>query len=577
MAVSKKPYSLDEYYKDKYGGQMAVSPLNRTVSQSPGSVRPVSTVHAGAMQRRKQFLRSMNVTEKSNQTTEQTETTLDTAGGIDTTSLDNLSPEGGALTEKEFNSKLTTADTMRMLEDALASLAEWGNRKFVYNAKESPLYTILQQQAEKEARLASGRAYSRAVANTGGFGSSYATLAAEEAGRQVMEGLDDQQLALYQAAREEFDAERQSALDWYNTAKQLHNDRMALDELQAIEAAAKASGMNTDTYNLLQTAVAEGWYDGTNKATVRNKLETMALGNPNINVDAIMTQLEGGQKAQMTDLASGLSINPTLSGAAEIMAQAKVNGTEAEVLPEVSKQIGQAFTGAITDISGAYNLLGIEPAKWNEMFASYEDPDERAAAQKAYVLDAAGEARKSGMLSGEDYMAIMSQNVRDTLTHIDGSDQSKPATAVSEVVIAMQNYRDAGYMTDSEYEKMLDEISGRVDIEKYVDKQTESVIVKLPEKVAKYVVKHLQHAERKYGLEIDKETEEEITSALTKGGTISTMITICTILPGLGLAAGVVWEAVKWGLDESGASKRFTMEEDQFEALVELEKRKNQK
>ena len=211
------------------------------------------------------------------------------------------------------------------------------------------------------------------------------------------------------------------------------------------------------------------------------------------------------------------------------------------------------------------------------MFASYEDPDERAAAQKAYVLDAAGEARKSGMLSGEDYMAIMSQNVRDTLTHIDGSDQSKPATAVSEVVIAMQNYRDAGYMTDSEYEKMLDEINGRVDIEKYVDKQTESVIVKLPEKVAKYAVKRLQHAERKYGLEIDKETEEEITSALTKGGTISTMITICTILPGLGLAAGVVWEAVKWGLDESGASKRFTMEEDQFEALVELEKRKNQK
>ena len=63
MHVSKKPYSLDEYYKDKYGGQTAVSPLDRAGSQSPGGVGPVSAVHAGSTQRRQQFLRSMNVTD----------------------------------------------------------------------------------------------------------------------------------------------------------------------------------------------------------------------------------------------------------------------------------------------------------------------------------------------------------------------------------------------------------------------------------------------------------------------------------------------------------------------------------
>lgn len=438
MAVSKKPYSLDEYYKDKYGGQMAVSPLNRTVSRSPGSVRPVSAVHAGAMQRRQQILSSMNPIEKPQQPTEQTKTTPDTAGGIDTTSIDNLSPEGGALTEKEFNSKLTTADTMSMLEDALASLAEWGNRKFVYNAKESPLYTILQQQAEKEARLASGRAYSRAVANTGGFGSSYATLAAEEAGRQVMEGLDDQQLALYQAAREEFDAERQSALDWYNTAKQLHYDRMALDELQAIEAAAKASGMNTDTYNLLQTAVAEDWYDGTNKATVRNKLETMALGNPNINVDAIMNQLEGGQKAQMTDLVSGLSINPTLSGAAKIMAQAKVNGTEAEVLPEVSKQITHAFEDALTNKAKGYGVLGYSQEDWSAM--TEEDREDA-------ILEGAIGAYKSGYLSEDGFGHVVMDNVRRELVGVNKSgstalNKARDVLALVNGIIALRDDND---------------------------------------------------------------------------------------------------------------------------------------
>jgi hypothetical protein len=449
MAGSKKPYSLDEYYKDKYGGQTAMSPLNRAGSRSPGSVKPVSSVHAGAMQKRQQILSSMNPIEKPQQPTAPTQP-APTQQATGATTTVQKPEQAGVLTQ----SQLTTADTMRMLEDALASLAEWGNRKFVYNAKESPLYTILQQQAEKEARLASGRAYSRAVANTGGFGSSYATLAAEEAGRQVMEGLDDQQLALYQAAREEFEAERQSRVDWYNTAKQLHNDRMALDELQAIEAAAKASGMNTDTYNLLQTAVAEGWYDGTNKATVRNKLETMALGNPNINVDAIMTQLEGGQKAQMTDLVSGLSINPTLSGAAEIMAQAKVNGTEAEVLPEVSKQIGQALTGALgsqAKLGSAYSILGINEENWSAMSA--ED-------KEVAVLDAAADAYKSGYMTWDDYKSLTVRNAKDTLQGIVDSNDSdtKKAKATIDTISGILYMEQTGVITAREADQILDEL-----------------------------------------------------------------------------------------------------------------------
>lgn len=453
MAVSKKPYSLDEYYKDKYGGQMAVSPLNRTVSRSSGSGFSRPAAPAGAMQKRQQILSSMNPIEKPQQPTAPTQpapTQQETGAATTVPKPEQASP----LTEKEFNSKLTTANTMSMLEDALASLAEWGNRKFVYNAKESPLYTILQQQAEKEARLASGRAYSRAVANTGGFGSSYATLAAEEAGRQVMEGLDDQQLALYQAAREEFEAERQSRVDWYNTAKQLHYDRMALDELQAIEAAAKASGMNTDTYNLLQTAVAEDWYDGTNKATVRNKLETMALGNPNINVDAIMNQLEGGQKAQMTDLVSGLSINPTLSGAAKIMAHAKVNGTEAEVLPEVSKQIGAAFTGALDNqakLESAYSLLGIKAENWSAMSA--ED-------KEVAVLDAAADAYKSGYMTWDDYKTLTVKNAKDTLQGIVDSDDSetKKAQDTLDAIDGILYREQTGTITSGQADQILDEL-----------------------------------------------------------------------------------------------------------------------
>lgn len=467
MAGNKKIYTLDEYQKDKnslpgiyWPGEPTPDTLWTAHGQTDLAGLGVKKAQAalpgytaGAMQKRKQILSSINLNKMPQQTTEQTEQT-NTQQGSGTSGSVQQPGQGGALTEKEFNSKLTTANTMSMLEDALASLAEWGNRKFVYNAKESPLYTILQQQAEKEARLASGRAYSRAVANTGGFGSSYATLAAEEAGRQVMEGLDDQQLALYQAAREEFEAERQSRVDWYNTVKQLHYDRMALDELQATEAAAKASGMNTDTYNLLQTAVAEDWYDGTNKATVRNKLETMALGNPNINVDAIMNQLEGGQKAQMTDLVSDLSINPTLSGAAKIMAQAKVNGTEAEVLPEVSKQIGQAFTGALDSqakLESAYSLLGIKAESWSAMSA--ED-------KEVAVLDAAADAYKSGFMTWDDYKTFAVKNAKDTLQGIVDSDDSdtKKMQDTLDAIDGILYREQTGAITTGEADQILDEL-----------------------------------------------------------------------------------------------------------------------
>ncbi len=143
------------------------------------------------------------------------------------------------------------------MEQARQKVYEVLNSKFQYNAKESPLYSILQKQYEKEAQRAAGEAYARSVANTGGYGSSYATMVASEAGRQTMEGFNDQQLALYQAAKEEFFAERQSAVDWYKQAKLMYGD--VQDE--ALSAAYDAAytlwdGNNED--DVRQTLLDEG-------------------------------------------------------------------------------------------------------------------------------------------------------------------------------------------------------------------------------------------------------------------------------------------------------------------------------
>ena len=143
-----------------------------------------------------------------------TGTTGTGTGGTTGTGTGGTTGTGGNQTIT--SSDLTTADINARQNTLLQEMMNFWNTPFQYNAKESPLYTILQQQQAKEARLASGRAYSRAVANTGGFGSSYATLAAEEAGRQVMEGLDDQQYDLYQAAKDEWKSKWTNMVEEYN-------------------------------------------------------------------------------------------------------------------------------------------------------------------------------------------------------------------------------------------------------------------------------------------------------------------------------------------------------------------------
>ena len=198
------------------------------------------------------------------------------------------------LTENDVNSMLTTDHVQTQMNTVLTELLDFANRKFEYNAKESPLYTILQQQAAKEARIASGRAYSRAVANAGGFGSSYATLAAEEASRQVMAGLDDQQLALYQAAKEEWDSQWTSKLQQYQALQGIYGIVEEQENKQKAEANAAALGMNKDTYDLLVYAGQSGWYNGRNETELRTMLANYAAGNPNIDVNAIVDQLKGG-------------------------------------------------------------------------------------------------------------------------------------------------------------------------------------------------------------------------------------------------------------------------------------------
>lgn len=353
-------------------------------------------------------------------------------------------------------------NVVNAINSASQNLLDVMNRKLSYNEKSSPLYSILQKQYEREAEKAAGQAYAASVANTGGYGSSYATMAGEAARRQVMAGLDDQQLALYEAAKQEFEAERQSALDWYNTAVGMKAQAAQMVEEEKLLNAARSSGMNEDTYNLMIQAANEGWYTGTNKEALRARLNTIAAGNPEINVDAIMGRLTAETGAAAKDAANQFAVNPTVSGAAELMTAAKSTGEWETVQPEVSKSLADAYIKGIDTPDAAGALIGADSAAWSGM-----SDEER----KQETLKSAGEAARDGVITADDYERILMADVNDMVTAIEDGQISRPATELSNLVVDWQNYRDLGYMSEETYGKLMAELEKTVDTSELIGKQ----------------------------------------------------------------------------------------------------------
>lgn len=462
-----KPYTMDDYIKDReqsWGKTATGSPMQAPKSSTGGFTVSKFTppLPLGATSLQKQAM------ERSNQATG-TVTTPPVEAPSVSVNVGSEVPEGGQVGAVP----LTDVDVYKyQMDQARQKVYDVLNRKFKYNAKDSPLYTIMQQQYEREAERAAGRAYSSAVANTGGYGSSYATLAGEEARRQVMEGMDEAQYELYQAARQEFMDERQSAVDWYSQARQMYLDKLSDEEYRKQLEAEAGKTMSDSTYKLLIEASENGWYKEDNENLLHAKLETYAAGDPSIDVDTIMGHLkreydawqadtdamtekdveadpervqtfygaayevwdgtneetvrtalknQGATEAeidatvemlktdtdsQTNDAIKLFETEPTVSGAEDIMAEAKLNGTADKYIEKVSGTLSQSIMGAMDKPAVGYKVLGVDPAAWDEV--SDEDKD-------GMLLDAAETAYKNGAMTVEDFKKVVTKNAMNSL------------------------------------------------------------------------------------------------------------------------------------------------------------------
>lgn len=500
-----KPYTMDDYIKDReqsWGKTETGSPMQAPKSSTGGFTvsRFTPPLPLGATSLQKQAM------ERRNQATG-TVTTPPVEAPSVSVNVGSGAPEGGTVGAVP----LTDVDVYKyQMDQARQKVYDVLNRKFKYNAKESPLYTIMQQQYEREAERAAGRAYSSAVANTGGYGSSYATLAGEEARRQVMGGMDEAQYELYQAARQEFMDERQSAVDWYSQARQMYLDKLSDEEYRKQLEAEAGKTMSDSTYKLLIEASTGGWYKGDNENELRAKLETYAAGDPGIDVDAIMGHLKREYDAWQADteaMTKDVEADPERvqifygaadeswdgtnedtvrtalknQGATEAETEAVMgmlkDDTRSEIADEVKKYervptlVGAAmimeeaksaglegeFVGQISSaLSKSFAMAIEDPAKGISYLGvntnAWNELDDES--KGVEIINAAGDAFREGLLTEEDFTSVLMGSV--------SKDFADPKISITDVLANVNGVlllRDTGTVTEDICQKLLDSIA----------------------------------------------------------------------------------------------------------------------
>lgn len=95
--------------------------------------------------------------------------------------------------------------------------------RFSYDLNGDALYRQYKDRAVKNGRLAMMDTMGQAAAMTGGYGSSYAQSAGQQAYQKQMDGLTDQASRLYDMAREDYDRQGQADRDRYDVLRQREN------------------------------------------------------------------------------------------------------------------------------------------------------------------------------------------------------------------------------------------------------------------------------------------------------------------------------------------------------------------
>lgn len=361
---------------------------------------------------------------------------------------------------------ITWDDHMALaIEAARQKVLDVSNRKFQYSPYESPIYSIMRQEYLKEADLAQGRATAAAAQNAGGFGSSFAVMAGEEARRQVMEGFHDQEDELYAAARSEFENEQESYFDKYLKLIQLN--AMEQERLKTEEATTEMDANALAATEYLQTTYGTSY----SEQAMRNDL--LAKGYTEEEANAALEAQRKVAGAVVTDYTAS-SVPDAISNA-NTLQQAYANKYltteeyDAAVKKNAAVIIDNANAAMANPSDADYAALGITAEEWESM-----DEGDR----KLEVMDRIGQLVKEGVVPHSDYYKMLYNDLQGEFNSEEYQKSKTQLRDAMDSAIIIQDLYDNGYLLQDEYTSLMyreiyDKIKNEVAIETidYYDKE----------------------------------------------------------------------------------------------------------
>lgn len=236
--------------------------------------------------------------------------------------------------------------------------------QFQYNMSTDPLYQQYKQQYQRQGKLAMQDTMGQAAAMNGGYGSSYAQMAGQQAYNSQLQQLNDKVPELYQLALEKYQMEGQAAMDRFNLASSMESQDYSRyqDNLAAWQTERDYA---TDRYDNERSTDYNMWADMDDREYSRY-LDQQQLAMAQVDY---LLSIGVQPDAQLLELAgySDQYVSSRISKAKAAAAAASSGGGSASgstadksgtpSYAEIAKAVNSAASGAAQNVSGALSAI----------------------------------------------------------------------------------------------------------------------------------------------------------------------------------------------------------------------------
>lgn len=290
----------------------------------------------------------------------------------------------------------------------------------------SPYYNIYMEQYRKNAEAAEANAFARSVASSGGYGSSYATMAGQQAYRDTMEGFTELTPSLVQTKGQAMS----DLMTQYQLAKGL-KDQLDVEAEKADTAGnvtiRLADGTEVEVTEtareIFNTVLNNNMWDGTNVESLKTRLYNM--GYKQEDIDATVGMLQKEMEAQKTD---------------------------------VQNANREALELGMEDLA----KVDLTPYGYDEKEISKMSEEERGQKAKEALLDAAVSMVKSEQLSKTDFANIVRKDMIAGADEILKRNDKYALRDLAKYVIALDDYQTEGVLSSDFKTQIMVELAKRL-------------------------------------------------------------------------------------------------------------------